>query len=178
MSDLIYGPDGNPISGQTTEPAPKPETPAPKETDEVKPAVPYGAGQQSFTSIPSPDPSDYTPKERTLMDLLAFCCGLVGIFMIGTSGYWGLVLMFGAGLAAVLFGILTKHNNGYRSLLGTIGLVLGIISVVVAVLTIASMMYFLTHQQEMKEAMELYQRLYEQITGQPFPMESVESLFS
>lgn len=175
MSDLIYGPDGKPIPGQKTEPEQKSSAPFSPDSSEKK--IPYGVGKKSLTSIPSPDPSGYTPKERTLMDIIAFCCGLVGIFMIGTSGYWGLALMFGAGLAAVIFAILTKHNNGYRSKLGTVGLVLGIISVIVSLLTIFSMMYFLTHQTEMKDAMELYQQMYEQMTGQPFPTQALEELF-
>lgn len=151
MSNLIYGPDGKPLPNQPEE--------------------------NPYQTSPSEQPSGNYPRERSPLDLIAFGCGLCSFFMMGSSNYFGIALMFGSGLAAIIFAITSKRQNHYRSKLGTVGLIIGWIGFLFSLMTIFSLVFFLSHQEEMKAAMDTYMQMYEQLTGQPFPQDALNGLY-
>lgn len=162
MSNLIYGPDGNPIPQEEEHTSPESKN----SKKEEKTPIPYGKHYTSSHVPENPIPQ-YNPYKRGPLEIAALVSGFVAIFMVGYTNYYTIFLMFAAGLAAVVLSILSKKKNGRFTGMTRAALIMGIIGLVMFFMTIFVMIYMVNHPEVLEQYVELYEQMYEQLTNQP-----------
>lgn len=174
MSNLIYGPDGNPIPQENEHTSPKPsqpqekkETPAPSQNK-----IPYPLyGSYRFDMDDTPPPPE--PFIKNTMELVAFICGIVSILMLFVPSYYGVFFMFAAGLSAVILGMMCCHADSESRRVRVAAMLMGFTSVLMFIFQMISIIIMTNNPDLLNQFQELYQQVYGTSTEQPVNLQDL-----
>lgn len=186
MSNLIYGPDGNPIpqENEDTSSQPAQAKEEPKQNSTQKESIPYPLPQSHKASHKEPyqnpygdlshEPDSlYTPPHKGPMEICALASGIVAMFMIGYSNYYTVFIMFAASLCAIILGSLSIKNNGRSSSLPIAAIIMGIIGLLMFLMTVIAILILVSNPDIMDQFMELCKELYGNVPNQPIDIQDL-----
>ncbi len=172
MSNLIYGPDGNPIPQENEGTASQQQTP---EEEKNEPEKKKAAPQDSFPKgdipyplfvsqfhdhYPDPVPLPQLPFIRNSLEAAALISGIVSFLMLFFHSYHTLFIMFGTGLAAIILAALSYQGYQRNRKVCVIALSLGFIGIFMFLLEVFRMMIIVGNPDFLKKFLDLYEQVY------------------
>ncbi len=173
MSNLIYGPDGNPIPQEEEHTSPTPSRPGEEKEKGASSLhhIPYPMHNLYRMDLDNIDMDDTPPPPepfiKNTMELVALICGIVSLLMLFVSSYYGIFLMFAAGLSAVILGLLCSHADCETRRVRVLAMIMGFSGVLLFIFQIISIIIMTNNPELMHQLQELYQQVYGTGTEQP-----------